>query len=29
MFSIWPQGVDELAVGSRQYTGLTGAQKED
>ena len=29
MFSIWPQGVKDLAVGSRKYTGLTGAQRED
>ncbi len=29
MFSIWPQGVDELALGSRKYTGLTGARMED
>ncbi len=29
MFSIWPQGVKELAVGSRKYTGLTGASWED
>jgi hypothetical protein len=24
MFSIWPEGVPELAIGSRRYTGLTG-----
>lgn len=24
MFSIWPDGVPELAVGSRRYTGLSG-----
>ncbi|MDO8301831.1 MAG: hypothetical protein Q7T18_01175, partial [Sedimentisphaerales bacterium] len=24
MLSIWPQGVPELAVGSRRYTGVTG-----
>ncbi len=24
MFSIWPEGVPELAMGSRRYTGLTG-----
>jgi hypothetical protein len=24
MFSIWPQGVPELAVGSRRYMGITG-----
>ncbi|MBL7215316.1 MAG: LPS assembly protein LptD [Phycisphaerae bacterium] len=29
IFSIWPQGVKELAVGSRKYTGLTGARRED
>lgn len=29
MFSVWPQGVDELALGSRKYTGLTGARSED
>ena len=29
LFSIWPQGVKELAVGSRKYTGLTGARMED
>lgn len=29
MFSIWPQGVTELAVGSRKYTGLTGSRWED
>lgn len=29
MISIWPQGVDELAVGSRKYTGLTGQVVED
>jgi hypothetical protein len=29
MFSMWPQGVKELAVGSRSYTGLTGARRED
>jgi hypothetical protein len=29
MISIWPQGVDELAVGSRKYTGLTGQVIED
>ena len=29
IFSIWPQGVKELAVGSRKYTGLTGARQED
>ncbi len=29
LFSIWPQGVKELAVGSRKYSGLTGARTED
>ncbi len=29
MFSIWPQGVKEMAVGSRKHTGLTGSQWED
>ena len=29
MFSIWPQGVKELAVGSRSHAGLTGSQWED
>ena len=29
MFSIWPQGVNELGVGSRRYTGLTGAMREE
>jgi len=29
MISVWPQGVDELAVGSRKYTGLTGQVVED
>lgn len=29
MFSVWPQGVKELAVGSQKYTGLTGSQWED
>jgi hypothetical protein len=24
MFSVWPQGVPELALGSRRYTGLSG-----
>jgi hypothetical protein len=28
MFSIWPEGVDELTIGSRRYTGLTGAVQE-
>ena len=27
VFSIWPQGVKELAVGSRKYTGLTGSRR--
>jgi hypothetical protein len=26
--SVWPQGVDELAIGSRKYMGLTGAIQE-
>ena len=29
MFSIWPQGVGELGVGARRYTGLTGAMRDD
>jgi hypothetical protein len=29
MFSIWPQGIKELAVGSRKYTALTGSRWED
>jgi hypothetical protein len=29
MLSIWPQGVDELTIGSRRYTGLTGAVREE
>ncbi|MHC4987112.1 MAG: LPS assembly protein LptD [Planctomycetota bacterium] len=29
MFSIWPQGVKELAVGSRKHVGLTGSRWED
>ena len=29
LFSIWPQGVKELAVGSRQHVGLTGSRWED
>jgi hypothetical protein len=29
LFSIWPQGVKELAVGSRKHVGLTGSQWED
>jgi hypothetical protein len=28
MFSIWPQGVKELSLGSRRYTGLVGARTE-
>ena len=28
MFSVWPQGVKELAFGSRRYTGLVGARTE-
>lgn len=26
MFSVWPQGVKELALGSRRYTGLVGSR---
>ncbi len=29
MISVWPQGVDELAIGSRKYTGMTGRPLED
>jgi len=29
LFSIWPQGVEQLAVGSRKYAGLTGAGWRD
>ena len=29
VFSIWPQGVKELAIGSRRYVGLTGSRWED
>ena len=29
MLSIWPQGVKELAVGSRSHVGLTGSRWED
>ncbi|MCI0498413.1 MAG: LPS assembly protein LptD [Planctomycetales bacterium] len=29
MFSVWPQGVDELAVGSRKYTALTGSRWDE
>lgn len=29
MFSIWPQGIRELAIGSRKYTGLTGTGWQD
>jgi hypothetical protein len=28
MFSVWPQGVKELSLGSRRYTGLIGARTE-
>jgi hypothetical protein len=28
MFSVWPEGVKELALGSRRYTGLVGARTE-
>jgi hypothetical protein len=24
MFSIWPEGVPEMAIGTRRYTGLLG-----
>jgi hypothetical protein len=29
VFSIWPQGVKELALGSRKYVGLLGQSAED
>lgn len=29
MLSIWPQGVRELAIGSRDHVGLTGSRWED
>ena len=29
VFSIWPQGVKELALGSRKYVGLLGQSTED
>jgi hypothetical protein len=29
LFSIWPQGVKELAAGSRKHVGLTGTQLEN
>ena len=29
MLSVWPQGVKELAVGSRKHVGLTGTPRED
>ncbi len=29
MISIWPQGVSELGIGGRGYTGLTGAMREE
>jgi hypothetical protein len=29
MFSIWPQGIKDLAVGSQRHAGLTGSQWED
>jgi hypothetical protein len=29
MFSIWPQGIREMAVGSRRHAGLTGSRWED
>jgi hypothetical protein len=29
MFSIWPQGVKELTIGSRRYYGATGALREE
>jgi len=28
MFSVWPEGVKEIAFGSRRYTGLVGARTE-
>jgi hypothetical protein len=28
MFSVWPEGVKELSLGSRRYTGLIGARTE-
>jgi hypothetical protein len=28
MFSVWPEGVDELALGSRRYTGMVGTRTE-
>jgi hypothetical protein len=29
MFSIWPQGVKELTIGSRRYYGVTGPLREE
>ncbi len=29
MFSVWPQGVNEMGIGSRRYMGLTGATREE
>ena len=29
MFSIWPQGVKELAIGSRRYAGLSSATRQE
>lgn len=29
VFSVWPQGVKELAIGSRKHVGLTGSRWED
>lgn len=29
MISVWPQGIDELSLGSRKYTALTGQPQED
>jgi len=29
IFSIWPQGIKEMAFGSRKHIGLTGAMTED
>jgi hypothetical protein len=29
VFSVWPEGVKELALGSRKYVGLTGMTSED
>lgn len=29
MFSVWPQGIDELTLGSRKYTAMTGQPLEN